>query len=147
MTGGVIDSVHLDDGNGSISGGQVGLALSQGANSLLSITGGDIGRVTAVNYGEVHIFDEAFDSGTVHLWGKLFIYAEQFILDGVPMANGRWFEEGSSSHTLEYFLSDGSSVVTNIDLQAYGELILIPEPATVFLLGFGCLALRRRIKA
>jgi hypothetical protein len=144
VTGGVIGSVDIGGaGSGCISGGQVRHASSQGVNSMLRIEGGDIGYVTCTNYGEVHVFDEAFEDGGADLWGKLFVYAEQFILDGVPVANGRWFEEGSSSHILEYYLSDGSSVVANIDLQAYGELVLVPEPGTVFLLGLGGLVLIR----
>ncbi len=144
VTGGVIGIVDIDDGSGYISGGQVGYASSQGANSLLRIEGGDIGRVICVNYGEVHVFDEAFDSGVALFWGKLFVHAEEFFLDGQAVSPGKWSEVSLKSHVLEYYLSDGSSVVANIDIEAWGELILVPEPATVFLLGLGGLALLRK---
>lgn len=145
VTGGVIGSVDIGGaGSGCISGGEIRYASSQGVNSMLRIEGGDIGSAICIDSGEVHIFDNAFDNGVAQLWGKLFVYAEQFVLDGVPVANGRWFQEGSSSHILEYYLSDGSGVVANIDLQAYGELVLVPEPGTVFVLGLGGLVLIRR---
>lgn len=158
INAGEIESLGVQ--SGEINGGHVGsvgfskIGYVKGgiirelyAGSLLEITGGSINHlIVAGTETNVNIFSVGISNLYIQVDGTASIFARQFKLDGEDIEYGTLFANGDVQvHTLEYQLENGQVGQVEINLIYDASLVLIPEPATVFLLGLGCMALRRKI--
>jgi len=147
IMGGCVGGAN-NEGYSYIRGGSIS-DLDVGPSSHAWITGGSIDYVN-IDRSEAHIFGTGVNN--LHIWwgGEVYIYADQFKLDGIDIGYGTLYSDQlSGSHILEYTLSNGMVGKTDIymDYGAGGyisSITLIPEPATVLLLGIGSIISRRR---
>ncbi len=144
MTGGDIKSLDtLNDSTVNIYAGNITEGVSTWNNSILNIFGGNI-----------EWFLQAYDSSTVNLYGGQitnWLYATG---SSVVRINGYGFnyDETAGSKNggrLTGFWADatpfGIDFLDNIDVGStyYDHVELIPEPATLLLLGLGAVILRK----
>jgi hypothetical protein len=157
----------LETRNSSVvqmSGGSVNW-LDASNSTMAQLTGGSVYRLNARDTSMVNIYDgsvyylSAFDTSTVNIFGGLIenigtgdsgnisyatitIVGKNFELgDGLTLVGDELFGVGRLSGQW----LDGTSWQTYIALnRTTATILLIPEPATVLLLGLGGLALRRK---
>lgn len=146
MTGGMADTLFSrNQSTVNMSGGDVGMLYAL-SDSTINISGGQVHRLTGT------------DSSLVNIYGYDFQYDP---MGGGPIRFGFTFERDVPKDWLYHGLLRGSwedgslfmIVMNNSPFSRYsGELTYdhvvlhtVPEPATVFLLGLGCLALRTRM--
>lgn len=146
MTGGTADTLYShDQSTVNMSGGNVG-TLYAFSDSTVNISGGQVHRLTGIDSSHVNIYGYGFQYDPMGA-GPI-MYGFTFDRD-VPKD---WMYHG----LLRGFREDGSlfQIVMNNSLYSrysgeltYDHVVLhtVPEPATVLLLGFGCLALRSRM--
>jgi len=117
----------------NISGGSVGYQLRSIGFSQLNVSGGLFnGYLESNECGRITIFGSDF---TVN--GQSIGYGElTSMLGGVP-ENEPW-------RHLTGTLASGEPINNDFRIGHYGSIVLIPEPATILLLGLGGLALLRK---
>ncbi len=113
---------------GDISGGVIGLGgLRTRRNSQADISGGAI-------EGVIRLVD----------FSVITFYGSDFMIDGRPV-NGTITGWGGVMYgTLTGTFVDGSAFNSRLEIHDYASLTLIPEPATLLLLGLGAVMLRKR---
>lgn len=135
ISGGLIgwDLVAYDSSRVSISGGSIGRDLWTYNSSQMDIFGGSIGNeLIAYNDGTVtiHGFDFAVD-------GHPFGYGELTSIFG-----GDW--ENEPYRHLTGVLASGELIDNDFLIGNSAKIILVPEPATLLLLGLGVVLLHKK---
>ena len=123
-----------------ISGGYFNGMIGVENSGTISVTGGDIDRISVEGFGTVNLTGgfvkedlTAADSGIINIYGySLFKSTTGGIWD-YGFVSGEW----QNGETFEVSLYDS---------ETYSHVLLheIPEPGTLFLLGLGSLLLRRK---
>ncbi len=130
---GCIDSCQVN-----ISGGSITFVLSSGGSSRVDISGGSIGSI----------------GGWLELWEQsmIQIFGYDFAVDGMPFGYGEltsiyggdpW---GEPLRHLTGTLQSGELIDNDFYIGHDARIVLIPEPATLLLLGLGSLALLKKRK-
>ena len=117
----------------NISGGEILYNVGAGSGSVIEWSGGTIGGVIKAGY-------ESDDHANVIIRGS------DFAIDGVSVGNGIFTAsvDGSARYgMLTGTLLSGEAFSNQIRIVGDSTITLIPEPATVLLLGFGGLFFRR----
>jgi len=141
----------------TISGGSIGTWLNPEDNSEVTILGGTIGdhiatqdssRVTILDVwigGDLIALENSqisLSGGSIGHWlqawgnGVLAIYGSDFNYELGPIT--------VSSGRLTGALANGDPINNNFYIYDKASIVLVPEPATILLLGFGAVLLRRR---
>ncbi len=134
---GAFDNSHV-----TVQGGVIAWGLVADDHSTIDVAGGDMGWVAASSEGKVTItggtmgWIEVYESGVIEIYGTDFNYGygELTELNGLltgilatgEVLNSRFWRGDEEENILP------------------GSIVLIPEPATVLLLGIGAVLLRRR---
>ena len=161
ISGGIFEDVFgRDDSHISVSGGQFnGLLFVEGGDYIFEMSGGEVGVVDGSGYGHTTISGGEIDtlvsnlSGTVEIFGGqinhlksgdysdsglIIIHGTDFNYDYGYITNYSGFLTGT--------LASGDTIIADFARFGDAEILLVPEPATLLLFGFGGLALRRRCK-
>lgn len=125
------DLITLDASQVNMYGGGVGPDLHIKDDSHVTISGGWVGGGFG---GSVFLRN---DSVTV-------IKGSNFEIDGQPLGYGVFTTLDITSGKLTGMLLGGQPLNSNFYLYDNASLVLIPEPATLFLLGLGAVMLRRK---
>ncbi|MHC4266240.1 MAG: PEP-CTERM sorting domain-containing protein [Planctomycetota bacterium] len=142
MSGGSVYELGASDNcTITMNGGSVGYVLIATGNTTATMSGGSIGSYLV-----------AYRNAEIYLEGS------GFQVDGTPLGFGdklsdyAYFNSASNRYegTIIGTLAD-ESVLNNIfyisntgPLEGTGDIIIIPEPATIFILGFGAITLLRK---
>ena len=124
--GWILSLIIYNSSQVEVSGGTIDSDLHSEGNSQANILGGYIG-------GDIKLSEE----------GIVTIYGNDFVLNGVAVGTGT-FGAGEGGR-LTGLLANGDPINNIISFYSDdSRLILIPEPATLFLLGFGAVMLRKK---
>lgn len=160
MTGGHAGSIiAYNNSEVFVDAGTIGTNLSAYHNTYLEMTGADVGgNIYAVDNGVVSISGGSFD-GFLQASSNAMIYlhGSNFQVGGVSLVSGDMLSDfglfNGSAYTgyLTGQLEDGSYIDNDFVVYNTGTysgtadiMVLIPEPATVLLLGLGGLLLKKR---
>lgn len=113
-----------DDCEMIISGGHINDSIYADDNSIVNIYGGTIGYMIFANH-----------------YSSIYIYGYDFQIDGLPVDYGELdVSYGRLTGTLFY----GDYLDNELDISSTASVVLVPEPYTFILLGFGGLLLRKK---
>lgn len=146
----------------TMTGGSIGAWLYAGDNATIEMTGGSVELLWAGMRATVTMSGGSVGQHfMVQEYSTLYLNGTGFKVNGTPLVNGDNLKDFGTLATdmyIEYYtgiitgtLADGS--VLNNEFRIYknnhmyhqetGDLIIIPEPCSLLLLGFGGFALRR----
>ena len=139
----------------TFSGGSIGEDLWALHNSQVNFSGGSIGRHLSTRDNSQVTFSGGSIGNTIYVgrysstgsWIKFI--GSDFAINGTPVNYGR-FDTGVQDEvhgTLTGTLVNGGYLDNEFYIYADSSIILIPEPATLLLLGLGGLLLRRKCMA
>ena len=152
ISGGSIGGLLEAFGNSqmSISGGSINW-LEAYSDSRVSISGGSLSVLGALSRSKVtvsggSIINELF----ADYEGILTIHGSDFAVDGTPVGyteltsilGGSCYNEPYRHLTGTLF--SGESIANDFGIGKNGKIVLIPEPATLLLLGLGAVMVRRK---
>lgn len=148
ISGGWMEDFYaLGNSTAAMTGGTVNDELAAGFNSTITISGGSFGSIRAYYDGSIYLVGHGFevDGQPLSYGDKLSDYGTFHSV--IPWGAG--FLANYYSGTITGTLTDGSYINNNFYVAAAGtaEIFVTPEPATLFLLGLGSLALLRKRKA
>lgn len=143
----------FDYSHANISGGSIGFELHTYDFSQASISAGSIAYdLMAYHDSEIFISGGSIgDEIDVRDNSEVTISGSDFEIDGVPVdygqiTTGSIDEFGNLTGTLTGVLQSGDPLDNVFYIQPDAFIFLVPEPATLLLIGIGVLCLRRRIK-
>jgi hypothetical protein len=113
-----------------ISGGTINENLRVFDSSLVDFSGGLVGGDLIAAYSSV-----------------LTIYGSDFAINGISVGYGEYFASDYSNGHLTGTLVWGDALDNDFVIQDTASIVLIPEPATVLLLGLGVVMMRRKVKS
>jgi hypothetical protein len=142
------DFVAYDNSTVTMSGGSVTDCLSAIGDSTITMSGGSVGNElsTYVN-GIIYLVGSGFEVTDLSGTTTILSVGDKLSDFGTLVDDGSWDYYAGS---ITGILSDGSSLNNTFRLNITGEwvgtgdIILIPEPATLSLFGFGTLMLSRK---
>jgi hypothetical protein len=153
ISGGSITDLHSrGSSHVVITGGAIG-DLDIGFYSIVDISGGWMGcDIDSRDASQVNISGGWFGDLTPYYRSKIQIFGSDFAVDGQPFGYGELtsiigFEpEYEPRRHLTGTLLSGEPTSNDFYIGHEARIILVPEPATIAMLGFGSLALLRRRK-
>jgi hypothetical protein len=139
-----------DSSQVTVSGGQMG-HLCASDSSQVTISGGQMGDLCASDSSQVTISGGVLEEALiVDSHGTMAIYGSDFAVDGTPVG----YIELSSilggplrnepHRRLTGTLASGEPINNDFQIGHSAKIVLVPEPATLLLLGLGGMALLRR---
>ena len=159
MSGGHINYYlkSYDEALITLTGGSVEYYLASYNNSRVVMTGGSAGHPKAYDNSEITISGGSVENNfAVYQNGKIYINGYDIRLNDTPLANGDRlsyfgvFSNGVYKGAITGKWHDGTSFSANIWIDrnspyaVKADIIVIPEPAAMALLGLGALILRRK---
>lgn len=160
INGGIVDgsNVAIDtqgDNIVTINGGTMTGDIASNNNSRIFVNGGFIEDLFAYDTGIVEVSGGliggvfgVFDNGTIYLNGN------DFSVDGIELSQGDKLRDYGTLSNQYYTgvitgtLSNGSALNNTFYIQGWGmgtsDIVIVPEPATLLLLGLGGLMLRKK---
>jgi hypothetical protein len=152
ISGGSIESrlFSYDSSQINISGGSISLLGSHGT-SQVDISGGSIGWLYSLDFSQVDISGGSI-VGYLQLSNQslIQIFGSGFAVDGLPFGYGELTSLYGGSPLDEPYrhltgtLLNGGFIDSDFRIGSVARIVLIPEPATLLLLGLGGLFLRRK---
>lgn len=141
--GSIYDFYTLDNSTATMTGGMVQGTLAAGFNSIITMSGGSFGKTMAYYNGIINLVGTDFKvDGTPLSYGdKLSNFATFYPI--IP--DGQGYYTNCYSGTITGRLADGSYLNNTFIIDATGtaNIYVVPEPATLLLLGLGGLVLRK----
>ncbi|MBL7107493.1 MAG: PEP-CTERM sorting domain-containing protein [Phycisphaerae bacterium] len=131
ITGGYIGS-HLQVNHRAevtISGGTIQGFVENNGSEQITISGGSIG-------GDIWAGSGSDDEGVITFVGS------DFAINGLSVDYGQYFHSDFASGILTGTLSNGDTLNNGFYIHDNAAIVLIPEPATLLLLGLGVSILR-----
>jgi hypothetical protein len=135
ISGGYIGWGVEAEGNShvTVSGGSIIHALRAVGNSHVTVSGGSLGNDCKI-YAGIYPSDDS----------TMTIVGSNFAINGKKVANGIFNDDDWVFGNLTGTLADGHSLNETFYIYGNSTLVLIPEPATLLLLGLGAVMLRRK---
>ena len=128
----------------NMSGGSIGYDLLTWDNSQAVISDGLIASdLNTFNNSEVFIFGGTIDAG-LNIQGnsQVTIAGTNFAIDGFAVGYGTYTASDYTSGILTGILTNGDPMNNNFGIANDARITLVPEPATLLILGAGCLIFR-----
>lgn len=167
MGGGTIkDNFYAGDNSTvTLSGGSVGWRLNGMENGAVVMDGGTVGSLNAFGNATITMtgglvgvgFDayglRVFENGTIYLDGSEFSVGSHTLSTGDKLSNFGIFDDAFNGHytgTITGTMADGSPLETVFYIYntgsnvGVGDIIVIPEPSMLLLMGIGGLMLRHK---
>jgi hypothetical protein len=138
----------------NISGGSIEHSVNCGGFSQADISGGSILLYIASNdFSQVNLSGGAL-GGFLDLYGRsrINIFGSDFTVDGQSIRYGELTSILGGDRVdeplrrLTGILASGEPINNDFRIGNYAKIVLIPEPATIVLLGLGALSLRKHRK-
>jgi len=159
--GSILGSLQLNDyASAQLLTGTISYQLMAYQNSTAVVDGGNIGEyIIVLNSANVEIFGGSIGSGIrvgqhsdnpIATFNAVTIYGRDFMVDGNPVEYGEFHSQLGGSlfkeptRHVSGILSSGEELDTDFWVGQNGTILLIPEPATLLLLGLGAVMLRKR---
>lgn len=132
-----------------VSGGEIGGQLGTYNSSQLTVSGGLIGEHLVVNQdGQVSLSGGSIGGNLLlYKFAVLTIYGSDFAINGTPVDYGEYFASDYLSGTLTGTLASGDTLNNVFSIEDNASIVLVPEPATLLLLGLGTLFFRKTGRA
>ncbi len=167
MTGGTIaDNFYVGDNSSvTLTVGSVGWRLNGMENGTVTMNGGTVGSLNAFDNATITMtggsvgggFDAyglmVYENGTIYLDGNEFSVGGHALSNGDKLSDFGTFVDAYNDHytgTITGIMADGSPLETVFfihntgSLVGIGDIIVIPEPSMLLLLGMGGLMLRHK---
>jgi hypothetical protein len=128
----------------NITGGSIGFDLYAEDYSQVVISGGFIAYdLNAFHDSDIFVLGGSIgDSLNIQNNGRITISGSGFEIDGVPVDYGIYTALDYASGTLTGILSSGELINNDFEIYDDASIILVPEPATILLVGLGMCLLR-----
>jgi hypothetical protein len=157
MSGGVVSRYLFADDSSqiTISGGTVYVSVNAYNNGQITISGGSLGINGFHAYGNGRIDwsgGTLVGNGDIQLDGfaVLALDGSNFAIDGVPFVSGEITSILGGDYSNDPFrrltgtLAKGDIINNQFRIGNDAKIVLVPEPATLLLLGFGAVLLRKK---
>jgi hypothetical protein len=126
----------------TVLGGVVGTEVDAFDNSRIDISGGIFSYVRSDGYGQLNISGGIFSNELRATQDSIMtIYGTDFAIDGISVGYG---PITAASGVLTGTLASGELINNDFYVFENADIILVPEPGTVLLLGLGALAISPR---
>jgi hypothetical protein len=126
VSGGYISGlIAWDTGFANISGGQVGV-LHENDNSTANISGGNISKLQVLEYSSTTFYGKNFEVS-----GGLILDGDKIL--GTGTLKGEWLNSTQWTTIIE-------------DHESTATIRIVPEPATILIIGLGTTMMRKRLK-
>lgn len=148
VAGGEIEETIFVEDNSrmEISGGSMGSWVNAYGNSELLISGGEIARfIVALENSHITISGGILgDRLSAGMDGLITLVGSDFAIDGTPVGYGDSARDYGQFGTITGSLANGDAIDIPYSALDSSDIVFIPEPASILMLGLGGLSLLRR---